>query len=198
MFRLSTRNLFLTYPHYTHDKEALLLYLAELLTTYGPHIRVARELHEDGSPHMHAFIRLERKCSTRNERYFDHLSRHPNIVSRIKDLQATFDYVSKGGDYIDHGKPEPDVKKKWSDLVNCTTAAEFWTTAPMVSPRDFVLNRERLISFAEWKFPAATTGYVSSYPQESFNAPQELLDWQQQAFNYEVSAGGAVCPPIPP
>lgn len=187
MFRLATKNIFLTYPRCTIEKNVLLDHLITLLSAYTPHIRVARELHEDGHPHLHVFIRLERKLESRNERYFDHANHHPNIVSRIKDLQATFQYVSKDNDFIDHGQPEPPVKKKWQDVTSASTEEEFWTTVQDVSPRDFVLSRDRLLSFASWKFGEKNTSYVSAFQSESFNVPPALNTWKDQAFNFEVS-----------
>lgn len=187
-FRLQSKHILLTYPRCDVDKNDLLVDLVALLTTYTPHIRVARELHEDGSPHLHAFIRLDRKPNIRTERFFDLRGHHPNIDGRIRNPQATFDYVSKDGDYCDHGTPGT-LTTKWASVISASTAEDFWTSVKEVSPKDFVINHERLEYFASKHYAVASSAYVSPYVPESFDVPQELKDWSAQAFDFEVIIG---------
>jgi len=189
-FRLSTKNLFLTYARCELEKTDVLNRMVELLDDYSPHIRVGRELHEDGFPHLHVFIRLERKLDTRSQHYFDLDKHHPNIVSRVRDLPKTLAYCSKENDFIDHG--EPTYLKsisKWTAVAETTTAEEFWTMVLTASARDFVLNREKLEYYAAFKFKDAVTPYVSPVAQESFTINQFplLQEWKDQAFNFEVN-----------
>jgi len=72
-------------------------------------IRVARELHEDGSPHLHVLIQLEGQAHVTNPRLFDlhscslSIMFHPNIQSAksSSDVKA---YIEKDGDYMDWGQ----------------------------------------------------------------------------------------------
>jgi len=185
-FRLQSKHILLTYPRCDVDKNDLLVDLVALLLPHTPHIRVARELHEDGSPHLHAYIRLERKPNIRTERFFDLRGHHPNIDGRIRDPQATFNYVSKDGDYCDHGQPG-SLTHKWQDILLATTAEDFWTTVKEVSPKDYVVNHERLEYFASKHYAAVSSVYVSPYDPASFAVPQEVEDWSSQAFDFEVS-----------
>lgn len=186
-FRLQSKHIFLTYPRCDVDKTALLAHLVDILDPYTPHIRVARELHEDGSPHLHSFIRLDRKPNIRSERFFDFNGHHPNIDGRIRNPQATFDYVSKDNDFIDHGTPG-SLTTKWASVISASTAEDFWTSVKEVSPKDYVVNHERLEYYVSKRYADAITPYVSPFGPESFTVPENLQEWSTQAFNFEVGS----------
>lgn len=61
-----------------------------------------RELHENGTPHYHAYIVFAARVTTRNMRVFDFKNVHPNIRVDMSD-DAIVKYVTKGGDYISEG-----------------------------------------------------------------------------------------------
>lgn len=186
-FRIQSKTIFLTYPRCDLDKQHVLATLVATLTPWGPHIRVSREHHEDGGFHLHAFIRLDRKPNFRLASVFDIDGYHPNIDSRIRDPKATFDYVSKDGDYCDHGAPGT-LTTKWASVLSASTVEDFWTTVCEVSPKDYVINHERLEYYALKKFADVGTAYVSPHTPESFNVPQELQDWCLRGLSFEVGA----------
>ena len=87
-FRLNARNIFLTFPRCPLPKEHALETLRQLpWTVVQPkYIRVAREEHQDGQPHLHVLIQLTGKCDIHDQRFFDiadhdqrDRSYHPNI-----------------------------------------------------------------------------------------------------------------------
>lgn len=99
-FELSARNVFLTYPQCNISKEEMLEYI---LTLYpSDYICVAEEKHEDGSPHLHAFVTWTKKHNIRNVRYFDYKGFHPNMKG-TRDIDGTLKYVKKDGHFIEHG-----------------------------------------------------------------------------------------------
>lgn len=62
-FRINAINIFLTYPRCSLAKElALERLIAVNLPSNKKFIRVARELHEDGIPYLHALIELEERA----------------------------------------------------------------------------------------------------------------------------------------
>lgn len=88
---------FLTFPQCNLDKNAV---LRDLNTKLRPsHIRVANELHSDGSPHIHVWCRLPTRLRTSNPNFFDTLGFHPNIQS-CRSWKASLRYVSKDGDFV--------------------------------------------------------------------------------------------------
>nr|AAB40392.1 Rep protein [Tomato yellow vein streak virus] len=85
-FSVNAKNFFLTYPHCSLTKDEALSQLQALQTpTNKKFIRVTRELHEDGEPHLHVLIQFEGKFICHNQRFFDLVSPtrsahfHPNI-----------------------------------------------------------------------------------------------------------------------
>jgi len=63
---------------------------------------VARELHEDGHPHLHCYLYYKERFSCKNERFWDIGGYHPNIQV-AKSLRAVKTYIKKDGDYIQEG-----------------------------------------------------------------------------------------------
>lgn len=100
-FRLQAKGWFLTYPRCNFTKEDILTFLKAKREGLKQ-ILVARELHADGSPHIHAYLYYESKFNCTNERFFDLGSCHPNIQV-AKSLKAVQAYVKKDGDYIQEG-----------------------------------------------------------------------------------------------
>lgn len=99
-FRFNAKTVFLTYPQCALSKEEVL----ERITQKFPiqDYIVAREKHEDGSPHLHCYFKFVKKVDSRDARVFDVVDSHPNIksltkVSAIKNAQK---YAKKDGDFI--------------------------------------------------------------------------------------------------
>ena len=91
----------MTYPKCSLTKEEAL----EALKGKRDGLRqvlVSRELHEDGSPHLHCYLYYDQKFDCTNERFFDLGSFHPN-VQVAKSLRAVQAYIKKDGDYIQEG-----------------------------------------------------------------------------------------------
>ena len=102
-FRLSTKTLFLTYPQCPIEKEDALQQLQWILPNQITEYVVARENHEDGNHHLHVFLRLDRKCETRNSRFFDLTGEdrtyHGNYQG-ARSIKAVIKYVTKYQDYL--------------------------------------------------------------------------------------------------
>lgn len=100
-FRIDSKGWFLTYPKCSLGKEEVMGALKALRPGLEQ-IIVARELHEDGSPHIHCYLYYRSTVSVKNERYFDLGSFHPNVQS-AKSLKAVRSYIKKDGDFIQEG-----------------------------------------------------------------------------------------------
>ena len=94
-FRFYAKNVFLTYTQCPCPKEQLLELLQSLLqlACQPYYILVARELHEDGNPHLHAMVQCTKKIQTFNPRFFDLIRTngriyHPNIENSTHQQQV--------------------------------------------------------------------------------------------------------------
>ena len=98
--RLQGKKYLITYPKCTLTKDQVLeaLKASHDLEEYT----VAHELHEDGTPHIHACVILSRSPNTTNMRHFDIAEFHPNIkVLKTKaDFERATRYCQKDGDFV--------------------------------------------------------------------------------------------------
>jgi len=112
IFRMASKSFFLTYPQCPITKEeALAMLKAKLAPKPIRGIVVAAELHEDGSPHLHAYILLEKQLETVNPRYWDLGEYHGNY-QKARDINAVVKYIKKDGNIIEEG----DIS--WAEKVD--------------------------------------------------------------------------------
>lgn len=104
-FRFKAQKVFLTYPNVTGDVSLYDFeeFFTEKFTSHLTYFTIARELHENGTPHFHCLLLFDKQMDSKNCRYFDYLDYHPNIVTP-NDLDATKTYVQKNGDFIEGGE----------------------------------------------------------------------------------------------
>lgn len=96
-YRLNSKNLFLTYPQCAMEKEDALTILMTKLKIKN--YIIGREQHKDGTPHLHAYLELEKKVDIRDPSKLDLEEYHGNYQG-CKNKWATMKYVRKGGDFI--------------------------------------------------------------------------------------------------
>lgn len=94
--RIQAKGWFLTYPRCDLEKERVLPFLEEIgeIKDYV----IAKEFHEDGTPHLHVFVSYVRKI-TLTPRKFDLGTIHGNYQVS-KSWNAVKRYCKKGGDFI--------------------------------------------------------------------------------------------------
>lgn len=100
-FRIQSKGWFLTWPRCELKKEEV----RDLLRSKGKDIReliVSRELHNDGTPHCHAYLYLGAKFDCSNPRFWD-LGEHHGNYQKAKSLRAVQSYIAKDGDILQEG-----------------------------------------------------------------------------------------------
>lgn len=96
-FRITGKQLFLTYPQYSIIKEDLRDFINSKYQT--SEIIVATEHHQDGHEHMHVYAKFERRIDIRNPRIFDHDGHHCNIQA-VRNTNACKTYTMKDNNFI--------------------------------------------------------------------------------------------------
>jgi len=91
-FNFHAQTIFLTYAQCTLTKEELLHHLNLLFEIKD--YAIALELHSDGHPHLHAFLKLERKIHKTTPDFADIEGFHPNITAP-RSIKAVITYVQK-------------------------------------------------------------------------------------------------------
>lgn len=96
----------------------------DLLCTLGEPARaiIARERHEDGAFHMHAYVEFPTNVDRRVRDSLHALGRHPNIGPKrtARERTSAAEYVRKGDDWIEYGDWTPEdggVTESLCDLI---------------------------------------------------------------------------------
>nr|UXV25336.1 replication-associated protein [Cotton leaf curl Multan virus] len=164
-----------------------------LIPTSKKYIRICRELHEDGTPHLHVPIQFEGKLKCQNMRFFDLVSPsrsahfHPNIQG-AKSSSDVKSYIEKDGDILDWGQFQIDGRSArgghqtandaYAAALNAGSKSEAFRVLKELALTDFVLqfhnpnaNLDRI--FQEPLAPYNSPFYFSSFDQ----VPEELEEW---------------------
>nr|QQO51949.1 putative replication protein [Pepper yellow leaf curl virus] len=193
-FRINAKNFFITYPQCSLSKEEALSQLQSLETpTNKKYIKICRELHEDGSPHLHVLIQFEGKFQCKNPRFFDLVSPtrsthfHPNIqgAKSSTDVKA---YIDKDGDTIDWGAFQIDGRSARGGCQNANDAcAEALNAGSKEAalriireklPKDYIFHFHNLNSNLDRIFAPPLEVFVCPFLSSSFDrVPEELQAW---------------------
>ncbi|UFT26565.1 replication-associated protein [Desmodium mosaic virus] len=204
-FRLSAKNIFLTYPRCSLSKEEALQQLQNIsLPSNKLFIRVARELHENGEPHLHVLIQLEGKAQIYNQRTFDLISPtrsahfHPNIQG-AKSSSDVKSYVEKDGDFIDFGVFQVDgrssrggqqsINDSYAKALNSGSSTAALQIIREEQPAHFFLHHHNLVTNAARIFQKAPEQWVPPFQLSSFtNVPDDMQEWADDYFGRDAAA----------
>jgi hypothetical protein len=98
-FRLMGRKFLLTWPQCEAYPEEVLPLIEDHFGSDLTYAVVAREKHQDGSPHLHAFVKLNTKHQVRGKSCFDHFTGTHGNYQVAKSEVSSMRYVCKDGDY---------------------------------------------------------------------------------------------------
>nr|AEG90001.1 replication associated protein [East African cassava mosaic virus-Kenya] len=191
-FQINARNYFITYPRCSLTKEEALSQLKALsYPTNFIFIRVCRELHQDGVPHLHVLIQFEGKFQCTNPRFFDLISTsrsthfHPNIqgAKSSSDVKA---YIEKGGDFLDDGIFQVDARSArgegqhlaqvYADALNASSKTEALQIIKEKDPKSFFLQFHNISANADRIFQAPPQTYISPFLSSSFTQVPEDIE----------------------
>lgn len=140
---------FLTYPHCPLSKEQLLKKIETNAVNHGTSIReyvVCEETHKDGEPHLHAFVKYDRRLNF-NNKYFDVAcdgKKYHGNYQVAKSFRAVIDYVKKGGKFISNVNINAALQKK-----SKTISVEDFKKDPLELLEDGTLKPMQLASFVK-------------------------------------------------
>nr|CDW92203.1 Replication Associate Protein [Tomato yellow leaf curl Mali virus] len=193
-FKINAKNYFLTYPQCSLSLSESLSQLQTLETPVNKlYIKICRELHENGEPHLHALIQFEGKYQCTNNRFFDLVSPsrsthfHPNIQG-AKSSSDVKSYIDKDGDTIDWGEFQIDGRSArggqqsandaYAAAINSGSKSEALRVIRELAPKDYVLQFHNLNNNLDRIFQEPPAPYISPFLSSSFNqVPEELEVW---------------------
>ncbi|KAG5540891.1 hypothetical protein RHGRI_020958 [Rhododendron griersonianum] len=184
-FNLHAKNYFLTWPQcnisITEAHE-------QIKNTTGAvnkkFIRVSREYHEDGEPHLHALVQYEGRFQLTNHRHFNLRSqyRSKEYQCNIQSAKSSSDvksYIEKGGEYEDWGEFQIDGRSArgsqtsaaevYAEALNAGNKQEALQIIKEKDPKSYVLQFHNINANLDKIFQVPIPPYVSPYSPESFN-----------------------------
>ncbi|QBI71942.1 replication-associated protein [Tobacco leaf curl Dominican Republic virus] len=198
-FSIKAKNYFITYPQCLLSKEETLEQLLKLQTpSKKKYIKIARELHDNGEPHLHVLLQFEGKFNCTNCRFFDLVSPtrsvhyHPNIQG-AKSSSDVKSYVEKDGDTLEWGGFQVDGRSarggcqtsndSYAKALNASSAAEALKILKEEQPKDYVLQQHNLRANLDRIFMKAPEPWVPPFQLSSFtNVPEEMQEWADDYF----------------
>nr|ABA26617.1 Rep [Cabbage leaf curl Jamaica virus] len=204
-FSIKAKNYFLTYPRCSLSKEEALSQLQTINTPVNKKfIKICRELHENGEPHIHVLIQFEGKYNCTNNRFFDLVSPsrsahfHPNIQG-AKSSSDVKSYIDKDGDTIEWGVFQIDGRSARggqqtandaaAEALNSGTKEEAMKIIKEKLPEKFLFQYHNLSSNLDRIFSKAPDPWSPPFPLSSFtNVPDEMQDWADDYFGRSAAA----------
>lgn len=168
---------FLTYPQCPFSAEDV---VENIRMMTGPTYEIesytaSTERHATGDPHVHALIVFNKKFQSRGEaRVFDIDGHHPNIQS-CRSLKRVREYIKKDGIFIEDGWN--DHGNKWGDFLKCESKKDFFEKIKSESPRDYILQMEKLEYAANKIFSTETVIFTSEFSPDSFFPTKVMQQW---------------------
>nr|ASR73664.1 Rep [Sida Brazil virus] len=204
-FQINAKNYFLTYPDCSIAKEHALEQLLNLETpSKKKYIRVCREFHENGKPHLHALVQFEGKFKCTNCRFFDlsHPSSSSVSHSNIQGAKSSSDvksYIQKDGDYCEWGNFQIDGRSArggcqtandtYAKALNASSAEEALQIIKEEQPQHFFLQHHNIVANAQRIFKKAPEPWVPPFQLSTFtNVPHEMQEWADDYFGRVVAA----------
>ena len=119
-FRISAKNLFLTYSQ-VHEELTCEEVLCQLkLKVHVNHYLIAREHHKKEGVHIHVLLELHSKCDTRDSSYLDITYKgkvfHGNY-QRVRNKQKVQQYIVKDGNFIKNAEYQVFIKKGTTNVL---------------------------------------------------------------------------------
>nr|AWH12953.1 AC1 protein [Ageratum leaf curl Sichuan virus] len=196
-FNIYCKNYFLTYPDCSLTKEEALSQIQNLNTPVNQkYIKICRELHKNGRPHLHVLVQFEGKYKCQNNRFFDLVSPtrsvhfHPNIQG-AKSSSDVKSYINKDGDTLEWGEFQIDGRSArggqqtandaYAAALNTGSKPEALRVLRELAPKDYVLQFHNLNANLDRIFTPPLEVYVSPFSLSSFDrVPEELEEWASE------------------
>nr|AFD63083.1 RepA protein [Tobacco yellow dwarf virus-A] len=192
-FRLQTKYVFLTYPRCSSSAENLRDFLWDKLSRFAIFfIAIATELHQDGTPHLHCLIQLDKRSNIRDPSFFDLEGNHPNIQP-AKNSEQVLEYISKDGNVITKGefkkhRVSPSKSdERWRTIIQTATSKEEYLD--MIKdefPHEWATKLQWLEYSANKLFPPQPEIFQATFTEEDLQCHEDLRQWRDQHL-YHVS-----------
>lgn len=203
-FRIQSKNYFLAYPNCSLSKEETMEQLIRInCSSNKKFIRVARELHENGEPHLHVLLQFEGKCICTNQRLFDLVSptRSAHFHPNIQGAKSVKSYMEKEGDYSDWGEFQMDgrcarggqqtANDAYAQALNKGSKSEALNVIKELAPTDYAVHFRKINSNLDRIFTCPPAIFISKWDSTSFRITDDMEQWLGEFFiSDNIAPGG--------
>ena len=177
-FRLKGKLLALTYPQVKGTRDDLLAFLQKKMADNLVHYYIVQELHEDGNPHLHAYVEVKKAVDYSNSKCLDFLENHGNYQT-VKNKLHWLNYVFK--------TDEPE-KRDLSPLSSFDIQKELQSISSHIKRDSKKANLELLETAMKEGGPAALLegGEISLYNYKKLKS--NLLEYKSDLRKKEIEA----------
>ncbi|ADN93259.1 RepA [Digitaria didactyla striate mosaic virus] len=202
-FNVRSQHVFLTYPRCPIPPKDAGSFLKKLCKRYNiQYMYIAQELHQDGEPHLHAFLQFDKVFRTTSAKYFDFFEFHPNIQA-ARNPEKTLEYCQKNpADFYEDGvfvKPKASRKRKLASftrdkkmkqiMANATSRDEYLSMIRKAFPFDWAIRLQQFEYSAKALFPEAPIQYQPQFVSNDMSDHPVIGEWlDTEFFTVSVSA----------
>lgn len=172
-FRFAGRYLLLTYSQVPPGFDPL--DIAKLFRRRGENYVIARESHQDGGTHYHAFVDYGKVRDVRNPRKWDVHSVHPNLRDIRRTPHRAYAYAVKGRSIVAEtfddrtrptagrrdGKALSVGKRNWKSITDAATKDQFFETLKELDPRALVTAFGNVQRYSNWTYGEPRQPYTN-------------------------------------
>lgn len=177
-FRVQGKHFFVTWPTCGIPLDDVLLQVQTILKTARLKAYIiCAELHEDGSPHRHAYLgtasRVDIKNCRRLDLTYEDTVYHANI-QKVKNLAAAKQYLKKDGDFITN----VEESIEWSDILEQAQEGDLeaaFNAAMSLDPRAIAMNGDRIRS----NLSSLATHDAPEHKEYIFRPIPRIEEWQK-------------------
>jgi len=183
-----SKSFLLTYPqdefNFDTDWEDALAHFGQLGQL--SYLRIGRELHKNGDPHWHAVVSFTTLLRV-GARHFDYRGKHPNVLPvgrRIIDWKRCITYVSKDGQFREHGTQRHGKESVWAEVAEASSREQAMELIKSAAPREYILHARNIDYKMDQMFPVQPYSSFQPRPPEAFLVPDELVQWMHGSLVY--------------
>ncbi|ADN93260.1 replication associated protein [Digitaria didactyla striate mosaic virus] len=195
-FNVRSQHVFLTYPRCPIPPKDAGSFLKKLCKRYNiQYMYIAQELHQDGEPHLHAFLQFDKVFRTTSAKYFDFFEFHPNIQA-ARNPEKTLEYCQKNpADFYEDGvfvKPKASRKRKLASftrdkkmkqiMANATSRDEYLSMIRKAFPFDWAIRLQQFEYSAKALFPEAPIQYQPQFVSNDMSDHPVIGEWLDTEF----------------
>lgn len=137
---------------------------------------VCRELHQDGGTHYHAFVDYLRVRDFTGAHRWDVQNVHPNVKRIQRTPWKAYDYCRKDNSIVHEcftgldrpteprrpsGQREPCSKRKWTEITNAQSEADFLQKCLELDPRALCVSWNSIKAYTTWRYPNIRREYAN-------------------------------------